>query len=115
MGEVSDGIDPIAEPVIFSLADTDGSFFDQTLPLGSFEPFGKGGFLFRAPKGSSGIRLMVLKPTKDARHFIFRVFGKKLDLSEADNAPVTVSLQIGDDSGAETISCQNLSKVLICR
>lgn len=115
LGDASNGIDPLTEKLVFSLADTDGTFFEQTLPPGSFQHIGDRSFLFRAPKGSSGIRLMILKPTKDARQFIFRVFGKKLDLSEADNAPVTVSLQIGDDSGAEMISCQNLSNVSTCR
>ncbi len=115
LGEASDGIDPLAESVVFSLADPDGTFFDQTLPPGSFEPFGKRGFLFRAPKGSTGIRLMIIKPTTSAGEFTFEILGKKLDLSGTDNPPVTVSLQIGNDAGSETLPCRNSSKALICR
>lgn len=51
LGDASDGIDPMAEPVVFSVADTDGSLFGQTLPPDSFQRIGQGGFRFRAPEG----------------------------------------------------------------
>src|SRR5262249_17756258 len=47
LGKTSKGIAPLAEPVSFSLADTVGPIFTQTLPPGSFKPFGAGSFLFR--------------------------------------------------------------------
>lgn len=116
LGEMSDGIDPEREELIFNLSDTDGRFFSQILPPGSFQPIGKGGFLFRAPEVNSAIRLMIIRPTKNRMgQFTFEVFGNRLDLSEADNPPITILLQIGDDTGSETIPCRNLSKGLICR
>lgn len=116
LGDMSDGIEPEIEDVMFNLSDTDGIFFSQILPPGSFTPIGKGGFLFRAPKVESGIRLMIIRPTTNrAGQFTFEVFGNRLDLNEADNPPMTVSLQIRDDAGSVTIPCRNLSNGLICR
>lgn len=115
LGNASNSINPIAEQVVLSLADTDGKFFEQTLLPGSFESFGRGGFLLRAPNGSSGIRLMIIKPTKKAGTFAFQVRGVKLNLSEADNPPITLSLQIGDDAGSDVMICKNQSGAFICR
>jgi len=115
LGATSDGVDPVAQPVVFSLADTNGSFFDQTLPASSFKPFQKKGFIFRAPKRSKGIHLMIIRPAKTSGQFTFEVIGKALDLDSADSPPVTISLQVGDDKGAETIPCHALSNLLICR
>ena len=117
LGDMSDGIEPKIEAVVFSLSDMNGRFFSQALPPGSFKPIGKGGFLFRAPEGSAGIHLMIVRPrpTNSAGQFTFEVLGKRLDLSGADNPPVTVSLQIGNDTGAETIHCRNLSNGLSCQ
>ena len=98
LGAENDGIDPLAEPVMVSLADTVGTFFTQTLSPGSFELFRKGGFLFHAPRGSTGIRLMIIRPTESAGEFTFIVLGKRLDLRGAENVFVTVSLQIGNDA-----------------
>jgi hypothetical protein len=58
---------------------------------------------------------MTIRSTNRAGRYAFELLGKKLDLHEADNPPVTVSLQVGDDSGSETIACQTLRKGLICR
>jgi parallel beta-helix repeat protein len=115
LGDASNGIDPLTEKLVFSLVDTDGTFFEQTLPPGSFHRIEHRSFLFRAVRGSSGIHLMIIRPTNSAGGYAFEIIGKKLDLSAADNPPVTVSLRIGDDAGSETISCKNLSQVLICR
>jgi len=115
LGTASKGIKPRTEPVVFALADTDGAFFKQTLPPGSFRPFGKGGFLFRAPKGSPGIQSLLLQPSRRAGRFIFLVQGEKLDLRGANHPPVTVSLQIGEDTGAEPLACRKFSQGLFCQ
>jgi len=115
LADTSDGIDPEAETMVFSIADMDGTFFTEIVPPGSFKRIGKRSFLFRAPKESAGIRFMIIRPTTSVGEFTFEILGKKLDLSGADDPPVTVSLQIRNDAGTETVPCQNLSKVLICQ
>lgn len=118
LADMSDGIEPKIEDVMFTLSDTDGSFFSQIIPSGSFKRIGMGCFLFLAPKDKegSGIRLMIIRPAnRTGQQFTFEVFGYRLDLSEANNPPMTISLQIGDDKGSQTIPCRNLSQGLICR
>lgn len=114
LGDGSDGIDPVVEPVVFSLADAAGTFFTQTLPSGSFQRKREGKLIFRAPAGGGGISRIVISPTKNAEEFMFEVFAERLDLSGASSSPVTVSLQIGNDAASKTISCRILTKALKC-
>lgn len=111
----SDGIEPNIEAVVFSLSDTDGGFFNQTLPPGSFKHRGKGEWLFRAHDQSGGIRLMAIKPTKTVNKFAFMVIGMKVDFTGADHPPVMISLQIGNDAGSTEAPCRGYAEVLACR
>ena len=115
LADTNDGIEPSIEAVVFCLSDTDGSFFNQTLPPGSFKHRSKGEWLFRAHDQSAGIRLMTIKPTKTAGKFTFMVIGMKVDLAGADHPPVKVSLQIGNDAGLTEVPCRGAWKRLDCR
>lgn len=114
LAETNDGIIPKREAVVFSLSDTDGGFFSQTLPPGSFKHGGKGEWLFRGHDQNAGIRLMAIKPTKTVGKFTFMVIGTKVDLTGSDHPPVKVSLQIGNDAGSTEVSCRGASKRLDC-
>jgi CSLREA domain-containing protein len=111
----SNGIAPPTEVVLFTLADTDGPFFTQTLPRGSFLPFGHGSFFFRAPVGQKGVQSLVLLGSTSAGHFSFSVTGDKLDLRGANHPPVTVGLQIGADTGAQTLACRKFKQGWRCQ
>ncbi len=116
LADTSDGIGAKLEAVTFSLSDSDGSFFSQTLPPGSLRTIGKGNLLFRASSHqNSGIHFLVIKPTNAMGNFTFLVLGKKVDLTGADNPLVKISLQIGNDVGSAEIPCQLSSKGLRCR
>jgi hypothetical protein len=111
----NNGLTPLTEPLGLSLADTDGVFFEQTLPPGSFRPIGHGNFMFTAGK-SRGIHTMSIRPTMTQGKYAFEIRGHKLDLSTADRQSVTMSLKIGDDSGVRSFPCRNLSKgTYICQ
>jgi Right handed beta helix region len=111
----NNGIAPLTEPVILSLADVDGVVFEQTLPPGSFRQIGHGNFLFTAGK-SRGIHMMSIRPTMIPGRYAFEIRGHKLDLSTTDRQSVTMSLKIGDDSGVRSLSCRSLSKdIYVCR
>ena len=105
----------MAEPVALSLADVDGIFFTQTLPPGSFQRLGPRHFIFRAPARSTGIHLTTITLTNSVEDFAFNLLGTHLDLRRADTLSVTVSLQIGNDAGLQTISCQVLTNLLKCQ
>jgi hypothetical protein len=111
----SNGIAPPSEAVRFTLADRDGPFFTQRLPRGAFLPFGQGSFFFRAPAGQKGIQSLVLQSSASAGHFSFRVQGAKLDLRGANHPPVTVGLQIGADTGAQTLGCRKFKQGWRCQ
>jgi CSLREA domain-containing protein len=111
----SNGIAPPREEVRFTLADRDGPFFTQTLPRGAFLPFGHGSFFFRAPVGQQGLQSLVLLGSTSAGHFSFSVTGDKLDLREANHPPVTVALQIGADTGAQTLACRKYKQGWRCQ
>lgn len=115
LADTNDGIEPSIEAVVFCLSDTDGSFFNQTLPPGSFKHRSKGEWLFRAHDQSAGIRLMAIKPTKTVGKFAFMVIGMKVDLAGADHRPVKVSLQIGNDAGSTEVPCRGYAEALACR
>ena len=111
LGNPNNGVDPLSEKLVFSLADDDGVFFEQALPPGSFRQIGHGNFLFTAGK-SRGIHMMGIRPTMIPGRYAFEIRGTKLDLSNADRQSATVSLKIGDDSGVGNLSCRSLSKGL---
>lgn len=111
LGNPNNGVNPLSEKLVFSLADVDGIFFEQALPPGSFRQIGQGNFLFTARKGH-GIHMMSIRPTMIPGRYAFEIRGHKLDLRAADRQSVTMSFEIGDDRGAESLSCRSLSKGL---
>jgi hypothetical protein len=111
----SNGIVPPSEVVRFTLADRDGPFFTQTFRRGAFRSFGPGSFFFRAPAGQKGIQVLVLQSSGSAGHFSFRVTGARLDLRGANHPPVTVGLQIGADTGAQTLGCRKFKQGWRCQ
>jgi hypothetical protein len=111
----SNGLAPPIEEVRVTLADTDGPFFTQTLPRGAFLPFGQGSFFFRAPVGQKGVQSLVLQSGASAGHFSFSIKGARLDLRGANHPPVTVGLQIGADTGAQTLACRKFKQGWRCQ
>lgn len=111
----NNGLAPLTETLVLSLADLGGVFFEQTLPPGSFRQIGHGNFLFTAGK-SRGIHTMRIRPTTIPGKYEFEIRGHKLDLSTADRQSITMSLKIGDDSGVGSFPCRSLSKgIYLCQ
>ena len=115
LGEGSDGVQLVAEPVAISLADTDGIFFTQTLPPGSLRRTKGGAFVFLPSRSSAGIRFLQFIPAKGAQEFRFIVLGVKTNLRAADRPPLTVTLELGNDSGSQETRCHAFAAFLICK
>src|SRR5262249_39978465 len=106
LAPASNGIAPPSEVVLFTLADTDGPFFTQNLPRGgALLPFGQGSFFFRAAAGAEGVQAVGVERRSSGGHFSFFVQGGKVGLGGANHPPVTVGLQLGVDTGAQTLTC----------
>jgi hypothetical protein len=106
LGSQSGGIFPPLERVTIALADTASDFFSQTLHAGALLEK-RSGFLFKAPRGVTGIVSMSVKPVRDQpNRFSVLIKAKGIDAHVFQQPPVTVRLSIGDDVGAQTLPCK---------
>jgi hypothetical protein len=110
LGLGSNGIDPLAEPVTLTLTDADGPFYSVTLPPGAMHRQGSS-FLFTDNKGTlaNGLRSLRLKPGTPGSVQVFAT-ARGADLGGADRQEVTITLQIGDDTGAQTVLLRRVAQ-----
>jgi hypothetical protein len=111
LGETTNGADPRNEPVTLSLADANGLLWSTTLPGGTLR---RRGHRFSLPPSRHDelrrhlrhLRLVA----RGRRRFDLALTAVGLDLTDRHRRPlrppVTVALQIGDDSGTTTVRCR---------
>ena len=109
-GQNSTGLDPAREAVTLTLADAKGSLWTVTVPAGQLKRHGKA--LAVVPKRGSTLALAVKsvrveQPQRDTVRAL--VQSAALDLTARGQrpleAPFTVTLQVGDDSGSKIAPC----------
>ena len=94
LGGASNGIAPRTEPITLQVA-----AFSMTIPGGSFQSNGFGGFQFKGIVNGVNI-VMTIQPVF-GKTYAFAAVVWNDGLSAAAN-PVTVKLTIGDDAGSRT-------------
>jgi len=115
LGDDSNGIDPTAEELAFTLGDDSGKVFEQVLPAGVMRQHdSRKSWSYRVGGQSPGIRFVKLKATRTEGRFEFEIVGKGLDLHAAAKAPVTLTIRIGNDSGTQNLPCRISASTLKC-
>jgi hypothetical protein len=111
LGRLGDGVDPRAETVTIALSDTTGPLWSVTVPGTQLSSRGNALRVKPRRQTSLGRRLRALKLVigRDGRTVRAGAQSGKLNLSESGERPLTppftVTVQIGNDSGFETIDC----------
>jgi hypothetical protein len=110
----SDGIDLVTQPLTFTVADAAGTLFAQTLPAGSFQRNSANQYVFRAAANASGLSLGNIAATSKPGEFAVNLTARQLTLRPA-GSPITVKLNVGNDTGTRTIACKKTATASQCR
>lgn len=95
LGAASDGINPLTEPVTITLGT-----YSVTIPPSSFKQQKNGTFMYQGTIG--GVNLVVQIVPLGGASYQIKANGSPVNLSGLTN-PVTVTLVIGNDSGATSV------------
>jgi IPT/TIG domain len=95
LGGASDGINPVTEAVTLAV-----NTFTTTIPPGSFTMTGPGDYAF--VEVSNGVSLNVSIKHKSGNAYTFQATAQNINLIRTTN-PATVTLIIGDDTGATRV------------
>ncbi|MFO1325198.1 MAG: hypothetical protein U1F15_14200 [Burkholderiales bacterium] len=96
LGQDSDGIDPLTEPVTLRIAN-----FAVTIPAGSFRKVFGGVLAFAGEIDGASVQLLIA-PLGN-RHFGFQAAASGIDPGASAN-PVAVKLAIGNDRGSTSVT-----------
>ncbi len=105
-GRLSNGLAPGEEDVTVTLADTGGTLLTKTIPATAFRPLKRGFGLRRSAArelGLSGVRLSL---SRNTLRLMLTARGLDLAASRALEPPLTVTFELGDDSGVRTTDCR---------
>jgi hypothetical protein len=110
LGRLSDGVKLGREPVVVSLADTRGVLWSATVPKAAIRRRGR--WFVAAPRGGGdlaralrGLRLQVTKSGQVRANATSARVDLTNDGRRVVTPPLTVTLEVGDDSGTVVVPC----------
>jgi YVTN family beta-propeller protein len=115
LGEGHNGISPAIEDTQVSIVDATGTvLFVETLPNGSFKGTSHGGVVLYTSNPTGSIAAMLIKSNHKRNVHRVQLRVRSSAIVPWSPLPLTLSLQIGNDSGSVELRCEQDASFWVC-